>query len=225
MARCRRISAGGYCYHVINRGNQKQTVFHDREDFSRFMSLVSRACERIPMRILAWCLMPNHFHLVLWPEHDGDMSRWMHWLLTSHVRWHHGRRGTCGRVWQGRFKSFPIEQDHHLLRVLRYVERNPPRAGLVKRAEQWVWSSVQAWLGRAETKILHPGPVERWQDWLGFVNETIEPAELKALRNCAHREAPYGGEEWTAVTARELGLEWTLRGRGRPTNRRQATDG
>lgn len=216
MARCRRTSAGGYCYHAINRGNRKQTVFHDEGDYARFMLLVARACERVPMRLLAWCLMPNHFHLVLWPHDDGDMSRWMHWLLTSHVRWYHRRYESSGRVWQGRFKSFPIEEDHHLLAVLRYVERNPLRAELVKRAEEWRWSSLQSWLTGSEPKLIHEGPVPRWVEWLKYVNEPQTQAELQAIRNCSRREAPFGTESWTLATAQLLGLQWTLRGPGRP---------
>jgi len=82
------------------------------------------------MRVLAYCLMPNHFHLALWPQADGDLSRWMQWVLTAHVRRYHRHYGSSGHVWQGRFKAFPIQADGHLLTVLRYIERNPVRAGL-----------------------------------------------------------------------------------------------
>ena len=99
------------------------------------------------MRLLAWCLMPNHFHLVLWPHGDGDLSRWMQWLLTSHVRRYHRHYHGSGHVWQGRFKAFPIEEDEHLWTVLRYVERNALRANLVRRAEDWPWSSAAALKG------------------------------------------------------------------------------
>ena len=216
MSRCRRKSAGGYCYHAINRGNRQETVFHDQGDYSRFMFLVARACERVPIRLLAWCLMPNHFHLVLWPQQDGEMSRWMHWLLSSHVRCHHRRYETSGRIWQGRFKSFPIEQDEHLLTVLRYVERNPLRAGLVEHAEDWEWSSLPTWLKSPRPKLLHEGPVQRWGEWLQFVNEPQTLAELQLLRTCAHRETPFGTNAWTVTTAQHLDLAWTLRAPGRP---------
>lgn len=137
MARTARMAAGGICYHVINRGNRRATVFHSAEDYDFFVRLMERACARIAMRVLAYCVMPNHFHFVLWPYGDGDMSRWMHWLMTSHVVRYHKIRGTSGRVWQGRYKAFPIEQDGHLLTVLRYVERNPVRANLVATAMDW----------------------------------------------------------------------------------------
>jgi len=143
MPRTARASVGGLCYHVINRGNARDTVFHKDADYQAFVDLIGDACERLPKRVLAYCLLSNHFHLVLWPHRDGDLSRWMQWCLTAHVRRYHKHYRSSGHVWQGRFKAFPIEQDEHLLTVLRYVERNPLRAELVKRAELWRWSSLR----------------------------------------------------------------------------------
>src|SRR4029079_13972098 len=130
------------CYHVLNRGNGRACVFHKPGDYEAFVGLFERACERLPMRLLAYCLMPNHFHLVLWPRQDSDLGRFMQWLLTAHVRRYHRHYHGSGHVWQGRYKAFPIEQDEHLLTVLRYVERNPLRAKLVERAENWASSGL-----------------------------------------------------------------------------------
>jgi REP element-mobilizing transposase RayT len=141
MPRTLRASAGGYCYHVLNRGNERARVFHDDDDYHGFVALLREACARVPMRLIGYCAMPNHFHLVLWPHEDGDLSLWMQWLLTTQAHGYRMRYRGSGHVWQGRFKSFPIEEDEHLLTVLRYVERNPLRAGLVGRAEEWLWSS------------------------------------------------------------------------------------
>ena len=132
MARPLRTTPAGYCYHVLNRGNGRRQVFHKDADFSAFVQLFADAHLRHAMRIVAYCLMPNHFHLVLWPRHDGDVSRFMQWLLTTHVRRYHQHHRTSGHVWQGRFKAFPIQENEHLLTVLRYVERNPLRAGIVR---------------------------------------------------------------------------------------------
>ena len=149
---------------MINRGNARAEVFHKPEDYAAFLKLMQDAHERLPMRRLAWCVMPNHFHLVLWPHHDGDLSTWMQWLLTAHVRrYHHHYRGS-GHVWQGRFKAFPIEEDEHLWTVLRYVERNALRANLVRRAEQWTWSSAAALAGGPYAAMLDAGPVPRSLD-------------------------------------------------------------
>ena len=134
---------GGVCYHVLNCGNGRAEVFHKKEDFVALLDLMEEASERLPMRLLAWCLIPNHFHLVLWPHEDGDLSRWMQWLLTSHVRRYHRHYHGSGHVWQGRFKAFPIEEDEHLWTVLRYVERNALRR-ILCGAEDWLWSSAGA---------------------------------------------------------------------------------
>ena len=156
MPRTARASVGDICYHVLNRGNGRQRVFHRDEDYAAFLDLVGSACARLPLRVLGLCLLPNHFHLLLWPHADGDLSRWMQWLLTAHVRRYHGRRGTSGHIWQGRFKAFPIQRDEHFLTVLRYVERNPVRAGLVRRAEDWPWSSLA--LRRRRSELLTASP-------------------------------------------------------------------
>lgn len=215
MPRTARASAGDVCYHVINRGNARARVFHDDADYRAFVALLGNASDRLPIRLLAYCLMPNHFHLVLWPFNDGDLSTWMRWLLTAHVRRHHRRHGTDGHLWQGRFKAFPIQQDEHLLTVLRYVERNPLRAKLVARAEDWPWSSLHRRLGR-DDELLHAGPLPRPSDWRGWVNRPVGQVELDALRQCVNRGRPWGSPHWTRQTATKLGLEATLRPRGRP---------
>lgn len=212
MPRTARASVGGICYHAINRGNRRAEVFHDSVDYQAFIKLMERACARLPMRVVGYCLMPNHFHLVLWPYEDGDLSRWMQWLLTSHVRRYHRIHGTDGPIWQGRFKAFPIEQDEHLLRVLRYVERNPLRANLVTRAEQWPWSS----LGRKQTApCAGHAPIELPHDWSDVVNRPEGEAELEALRRSVNRESPFGAEAWREKIADRFGLRANLRPRGR----------
>src|SRR5579859_7984251 len=119
MPRTARASVGGYCYHVLNRGNARAEVFHNPQDYEAFLRILAEASVRIPMRLVAHCLMPNHFHLAVWPREDGDLSRWMHWVLTTHVRRYLRCYNSSGHVWQGRFKAFPIQEDAHLLAVLR----------------------------------------------------------------------------------------------------------
>jgi putative transposase len=200
----------------MNRGNARAKVFHKDDDYAAFVRLFEPACERLPMRILGYCLMPNHFHLVLWPHEDGDLGRWMQWLMTAHVRRYHRHYGSSGHVWQGRFKAFPIQEDDHLLTVLRYVERNPVRARLTRKAEAWTWSSLRQRMADASDTILAPLPVAIPRDWQRLVNEPQTEAELAALRASVERGTPYGGPRWTQRAARELGLEFTLRPRGRP---------
>jgi putative transposase len=217
MPRTARASVGNICYHVLNRGNARNEVFHKDGDFQAFLKAMGDAHQAIPMRVLAYCILPNHFHLVLWPHRDGDLSRWMQWLLNAHVRRYHQHYHSSGHVWQGRFKAFPISQDEHLLTVLRYVERNPLRAGLVRRAERWPWSSLRWWRDEAPVPLYgHEGPVPRGQDWLTWVNEALTSGEVEALRRCVQRGTPYGPPAWVQKTARRLGLDATLRPRGRP---------
>ena len=207
---------GGYCYHVLNRGNARAEVFHKPGDYASFVELIEAACHRRAMRILAYALMPNHFHLVLWPIADGDLSAWMQWLMTSHVRRYHRHYRSSGHVWQGRFKAFPIQEDDHLRAVLRYVERNPLRAGLVGRAEDWPWSSLHLASSAAAPSWLDPGPAPRGQGWVEEVNAIGDDGELARLRRSVDRGTPFGSEAWATRTAESLGLESTLRARGRP---------
>ncbi len=219
MPRTARASVGGYCYHVLNRGNGWATVFHKPGDYEAFLDMMAEASVRVPMRSVAYCLMPNHFHLALWPHADGDLSRWMHWLLTTHVRRYVRHHGSSGHVWQGRFKAFPIQDDDHLRVVLRYIERNPLRAGLVERAELWPWSS----LSRAvQTPALNPGPAPRGEGWDEGVNAPMTEAECLAIGESIRRDRPFGTEGWVRRTADALGLESSLRGPGRPRQKEEA---
>jgi putative transposase len=214
MPRNPRSSQGGYCYHVLNRGNARKTVFFKDGDYIAFIKLLKEAHEQTPMRLLAYCLMPNHFHLVLWPHHDGDLSNYMGWLMTAHVRHYHQHYHSSGHIWQGRFRDFPIQEDDHLLTVLRYVERNPLRANLVRSAADWRWSSIgPVWEG---APLLDLGPVRRPSDWLGFVNEPQTEKEVERMRECTRRRRPFGAVPWQKQTAARLGLEASLRPRGRP---------
>ena len=217
MPRTARASVGGVCYHVINRGNGRRQVFRKDDDYLAFLKAIGHACIEVPMPVLAYCLLPNHFHLAVRPVGDGDLSRWMHWLLNTHVRRYHKHYGTSGHIWQGRFKAFAIQEDEHLLTVLRYIERNSVRAKLAARAERWPWSSARFWKGDEQRpSYLADGPVPRPRRWLEWVNEALTDKELEALRQSVNRGTPYGSAKWQAATAERLGLESTLRPRGRP---------
>ncbi len=123
---------------------------------------------RSPIRLLAYCLMPNHWHMVLWPRKDGEMTEFLRWLTTTHSQRLHAHRHTSGygHIYQGRFKSFPIEQDESLLVVLRYVERNALRAKLVERAQDWRWCSLWRRINGDQQFVLSRGPVETPTDWI-----------------------------------------------------------
>ena len=216
MPRTARASQGGYVYHVLNRGNGRSNVFHKDDDFAAFVRLMRQAHDKVPLRIVGYCLMSNHFHVVLWPQGDGDLSVWMQWLLTAHVRRYHRHDKGSGHVWQGRFKAFPIQDDEHDLTVLRYERRNPLRANLVERSQDWEWSSLKPTVRSGPDGLISDGPVPKPTAWTRIVNGVETEAELTALRSSVERGTPFGDAGWQIETAEQLGLESSLRPRGRP---------
>lgn len=214
MPRIARGHAGGEIYHLINRGNGRQQVFHKDQDYQAFVELLGEAGERIPVTLLSYCLMPNHFHLLVKPSSGAELSKWMQWLMTSHVRRYHRHYGTSGHVWQGRYKSFIVQEDGHLLTVIRYIEGNPVKANIVASAADWRWSSH---LCRSmEGSSLGELPIELPCQWTGYVNTPLTGPELDKLQNSIDRQTPYGEEAWQIMVCRERGLESTMRKKGRP---------
>jgi putative transposase len=196
------------------------TIFSNDGDYEAFETVVAQAVERTQTRLLAYCLMPNHWHLVVWPREDGELSRFVGWLSLTHTqRWHAHRQSTgSGHLYQGRFKSFPIQEDEHFYTVARYVERNALRAGLVRRAEQWRWGSLYRWLrdAAADKELLAAWPQSRQRGWVDLVNAPQTEAEIKSVQRSIQRGNPFGGESWSERTVRRMGLESTLRVPGRP---------
>jgi REP-associated tyrosine transposase len=225
MPRLQRIAPGGEVYHVVNRANGRLHLFRKDEDYLAFYRVLLQAQQRFPTRLLAWCIMGNHWHFVVWPRNDGELSRFFGYLgLTHAVRWQVAHRAVgTGHVYQGRFKNFIIQRDEHLKWVLRYAERNPLRAGLVKRAQDWRFSSLHARLhGPQELReLLSEWPIERPVDWVQEVNRPQTDAELDAIRLSLRRGRPLGQEKWVKQTAARYDLESTLRSRGRQLGRRK----
>jgi putative transposase len=207
-------------FHVLNRGVGKMRLFLKDADFEAFERMIERTLETRPMRICSYCLMPNHWHFVLWPERDGDLGAFLQKLTITHVRnWQENRhRVGYGHLYQGRYKSFPVDSDDHFYHVARYVERNALRANAVQRAEDWRWSSLWRRVhGTAdERNWLSNWPLPRPRTWPDLVNQPQTDAELNAIRRSVLRGQPYGGEDWVRSTADRLGLQSTLRSRGRP---------
>jgi putative transposase len=195
-------------------------LFRREADFEAFERIMIEAQQRHPIRIVAWCLMRNHWHFLLWPREEGEVTAFLRWLAHTHaMRWHvaHGTVGR-GHLYQGRFKSFPIQEDEHFLTACRYVERNALTAGVVDRAEAWRWGSLWARRrGNAALKaILSDWPMERRSNWVRLVNEPMTEKEVESLRTCMARNRPYGNEAWQNERAKQMGLSHTLRSEGRP---------
>jgi putative transposase len=218
MPRTPRLTKADYVYHVLNRGAKKALLFGNSADYLAFEGLLIEASKRFPVRILAYCLMPNHWHLLLSPTRDGDLSRFVKWLATTHAcRW--ARAHECvghGAVYQSRFKSIPIEQGPHLLWTWRYVERNALRANLVTKAEEWPWCSLKKRFSTPPTEWLDRGPIALPANWLEIVNMAQTNAELEEFRLRMKKGNPYGSDEWLATAAPT---------RGRPNLRKTKKEG
>jgi putative transposase len=219
MPRRPRISTGGIAYHVLNRAVGRGILFEDEGDYLAMEHVIERTFRICPIRIISYCLMPTHWHMVLWPKQDGQLSEFMRLLTVTHTqRWHaHHHSAGTGPLYQGRFKSFPIQQDDHFLTVCRYVERNAVRADLVKSAVRWRWCSLAK---REAAPVEWLSPMLRWpvdvpRDWIAWTNRAQTAAELEAVRESVKRGRPFGDERWQERTAKKLALESTLRPRGR----------
>jgi putative transposase len=214
LPRTARILVDNCFYHLINRGNGRQRIFHKDGDYRAFIDLLLQARERYGVKLLAWCLMPNHFHLLVQPAEADQLNKWMQWLMTTHVRRYHKHYSTSGHVWQGRYKSFIVQDDEHLLTVVRYVEGNPVRAMLATTAGQWSWSSYQCRNAAPGELCLDPLPIPLPEDWAAFVDTPLTDAEIEKVRNSVNRQTPFGHEHWRDDLCVKMGLESTVRPRG-----------
>lgn len=224
MPRQKRADEAGVIYHAINRGNARQKIFLKQENYDAFIRVLAEGLEKYPVELFSFTLMPNHWHLVVRPQQDGQMGRLLRWVTATHslrYQGHYRTRGE-GHIYQSRFKSFPVQDDTHFYVLCRYVERNPLRANLVKHAEGWQYGSLFRWNQSAEPlpKILSPRPIPRLPNWIQRVNEPLGEKELDAIRTCVNRGRPFGDEQWTDEVAEKHGLWFTMRPVGRPRKKR-----
>ena len=240
MGRPHRVDVAGHAYHVLNRAVGRRTIFKTERDFAAFEAVLAQAVERTggDVQLLAYCVMSNHWHLVLRTTADGALSPFMKWLTLTHTQRYQVAHKHVGHgpVYQGRFKSFIIESGEHLLTVCRYVERNAAQASLVGpkgRAEDWRWSSLWRWRNPAAGEgedprlALSPWPTGgqgtpmadgsgRPRTWLRLVNTPQSEAELAALHHAMTKSRPYGSDAWTGRMIHRHALTTTTRNPGRP---------
>jgi putative transposase len=204
--------------HVINRANNRATIFKTAADYQLSEILLEDIVLVRDMRILAYCIMPNHWHLVLQPKRDGDLASTMRWLTTTHTRRWHREQKTIGggHLYQGRYKSFPVETSEYLLQLIRYVERNPVRAKLVPRAEDWKYSSLYQ-RERQHTNWLSDTIVELPDDYLTWVNDSEEG--IDTIRQSVNKGTPYGSDNWKLDMIEQHDLHTTITKPGRPKKR------
>ncbi len=218
MGRPPRADEAGGIYHALNRGNARHAIFFKDADFESFEHLIAEGLQKFPVDLIAYQWMSNHWHMVLSPQVDGGMSAFIGWITLTHTQRYHARHGTMGdgHVYQGRYKSFPVQDDDHFHVVCRYVERNALTAKLVKRAQDYRWGSLYNWTGGDSPIELARWPVRRLPRWVQRVNRALGKKELDALVNSVKRGLPFGEKNWTDATTKRLGLESTARARGRP---------
>lgn len=225
MGRPLRPIAGGLIYHALNGGNNRAAVFTDAGDFRAFRRALAQTQQRYPFRLFGYCLMTNHFHLLLQPQDGQSISRILQSLTVAHTWRYHRRYRSVDHVWQGRFHGPVIQDDAHLLTVLRYIEANPLRAGMVADLASYPWSSY-AVHGRGQVDPL-VGELSGWSNvgateplrqafWRRWVHEPLTERELAAVRQAVASGRPYGDPSWVDATARRLGVPLAARPRGRP---------
>jgi putative transposase len=222
MARQPRIDLAGYTYHIINRASGRVPIFKTQKDFLQFEQVLAEAKERIDIDINAFCVMPNHFHMALRPKRDGDLQEFMGWFTkTQTQRWHvdHDTVGH-GHLYQGRYKSLMVNTDDYYLTLMRYIEQNPLRAGLVEKADKWKWGSLYWRLHGTEEQrsLLSEWEVPIPRDYLAQVNTILKNDTLAEIRTAVLKGAPIGEDVWRMELITALKLEYTTHGVGRPKN-------
>lgn len=222
MGRAPRVDVGNQVYHVLNRANSRKTIFSEPDEYRHFEMLLKKAVEKYNMRILAYTLMPNHWHLLLYPRGDGDVSLFMQWLTLTHTQQYHVWKRTTGHghIYQGRYKSFLIEQEQYLWAAIKYVERNPVRAKLTKKVEQWKWGSGYRRLDgtNKEQQLLSDSPTNLPRNYRSWVNEPDKTDDLTNLRASIEKGKPFGTMNWVELMVERFNLQATLRAPGRPKN-------
>src|SRR5579862_6807166 len=220
MARVQRLEVGAMVYHTLNRANFRSALFRKEAHYRDFLEVVKEGLSLVPVRLLAYCLMPNHWHLVLYPRADGDLSKFMQKITLTHTQRYHVQTRTVGygHIYQGRYKSLPVEMGGHFMTLVRYVERNAQRAGLVKKAEDWPWSSVYVRLdgNEEQNRMLSPWPVKEPKDYVQWLNHSQPKEEIEHIRYAIKRSRPYGSERWVSRAVAQFGLENTIRNPWRP---------
>jgi putative transposase len=220
MARQPRIDVPNIPYHVINRAVGRLRIFKSDKDYQLFFDILQEAREKTGMSVLAFVIMPNHWHLVVFPKNTGDLKKFMHLLTNAHTRKVHTITKTngTGPLYQGRYKSFIVHDDAHLLTVIKYVERNPVRAGLSKQVETWQWGS--GWIrlrGTSKQKqLLSEGPTPLPRNYRAWVNTEDKDDVIIQLRTSVNRGTPFGDDGWVNMMVDTYKLKFTTRGTGRP---------
>jgi len=206
MARIARVVLPGVPHHVTQRGNRRQQTFFDDEDYAAYLELMAEWCERCGVEVWAYCLMPNHVHLIAVPAGESGLARAVGEAHRRYTRRVNFREGWRGYLWQGRFASFPMDEAW-LLRAARYVELNPVRARLCRKPWRWRWSSAAAHVAGEDDMLVRAAPLlERaGADWKDFVLGGLDADDAESLRRHGRTGRPLGSESFVVRAERALG--------------------
>ena len=216
MPRIARVLTDNQIYHIINRGNRRESVFHDNYDYEKFLRLLIESKEIYALKIYAYCLMPNHFHLVIYTKYANFLSQAMHWISSSYVRYYNKRYNLSGHLWQGRYKSFIVQEDTYLLVLLKYVEVNPKRARIVKDCIDYKYSSANTRVKNEKDLLIDETPICLPDDWYSYINSDEKNIDIESIRNSINRQSPLGDENWRYMVSKKYNLESTINSIGRP---------
>ncbi len=221
MARTARVVVAGTPHHVVQRGNRKQRTFFSDADYRRYLAIAAEAFAEAAVEVWAYCLMPNHVHIIATPASEDGLAKAMGGAHVRYTRSVNRREDWRGFLWQGRFASFPMDEGY-LVRCARYVGLNPVRAGLVRRAIDWPWSSVRAHVERRHDRLLTPSPLIELlgPDLSRFFEVDVDDEALRRLRASAKTGRPLGQESWVRGLEQTLGRALAPPQRGRPAKPR-----
>jgi putative transposase len=227
MARALRLVVPEFAHHVRERGVRKGPIFYDDSDHLVYTRVLKEACAEHGMTIGAYCLMTNHVHLVAVPETGSSISKALHLAHTAYARYFNSKYGFVGHVWQAR-PDITVMDEAHTLNAIRYVERNPVRAGMVTRAEDYLWSSAAAHCGLRDDilfsgSFLPDGLIPNWSEWLRIDHTELE---MKTIRHHTKTGKPWGTPEFLLQLESLTGRNLQPRNVGRPRakNRGHTTD-
>ena len=214
MARMARVVLPGYPHHVTQRGNRRQTVFFSNDDYRSYTTMVAEACRKARTAVWAYCLMPNHVHFVLVPSDEDGLCAVFAEAHRRYTRRMNLREGWQGHLWQERFYSCPMDETH-LLATVPYVELNPVRAGLVRCAQDWPWSSARAHFVGEDDGLVHVSPMlERIPDWGLYVQNESSADNTQTLRQHTRSGRPLGEDKFIDMAERISGRVLRPRKRG-----------
>ena len=220
MGRIKRIDLKNYYYHILNRANGRMQIFNDDEDYKLFEEILFEAKKKFDMRIVAYCIMPNHFHLVLNPKENGDIQKFMQWLTLTHTQRLHSKNKTIGygHIYQGRYKSFLVDSDDYLKTLLLYVEQNPLRAGLVNNLKKWKWGSyfLRNYGNEEQKKLLSSHYYQTTKSYDENINIKLKKEVTELIAHSIDKSKPFGSKAWVDKIIEKFDLRSVVRGRGRP---------